>query len=355
MSTSTREPMRTVRISWAGAAQGADTYSRGRQTLRSPRLRRTQACEAFPNGSSGKDCTLGPPFRRVVEIGMQAQDVKRVGVVGSGLMGSGIVEVCARAGALVTFAESTQELVEAGRARIEGSIRTGVERGKLDSADADAALQRVKGVADLTLLAGSDLVIEAATENLREKRAVFGALGEITRADVVLASNTSSIPIVDLAIASGRPDRVVGMHFFNPPPVMKLLELTPALTTSGETVAFAKAYAERLGKTVVVAKDRAGFIVNRLLMPYLNDAARMYDEGFATRDDIDAAIKLGLAHPIGPLALMDLIGIDTCVSIDDVMVREFADPRYAAPPILKRMVAAGRLGRKSGEGFYEYG
>jgi 3-hydroxybutyryl-CoA dehydrogenase len=270
-------------------------------------------------------------------------------------MGSGIVEVCARAGAEVTFVEATDELVERGRAAIERSLSRAAERGKLPREEADAALARISGTTDLGALADSDLVIEAATENLEAKLDVFRKLDAVVRPDVVLASNTSSIPIVELALATARPDRVVGMHFFNPPPVMGLLELTPALTTSEGTLAFARAYGELLGKTCVVAKDHAGFIVNRLLIPYLNDAARLFDEGFATREDIDTAVSLGLGHPMGPLALMDLIGIDTCVSVAEVLVREFAEPRYAPPPILRRMVAAGRLGRKSGRGFYEYG
>jgi 3-hydroxybutyryl-CoA dehydrogenase len=285
---------------------------------------------------------------------MDAGDVRSVGVVGCGLMGSGIAEVVARAGAGVTVSEPTDELLRAGRDRIERSVRRAVERGKLDAADGDALLGRIDGTTDLAALGRCDLVIEAATEDLEAKLAVFRTLGEAAGPEVVLASNTSSIPIVDLAVASGRPDRVVGMHFFNPPPVMALLELTPALTTSDETLSFARSFAERLGKTVVVAKDQAGFIVNRLLIPYLNDAARLYDEGFATREDIDTAISLGLAHPMGPLTLMDLIGIDTCVQIGDVLVREFGEARYAAPPVLRRMVAAGRLGRKSGAGFYDY-
>jgi 3-hydroxybutyryl-CoA dehydrogenase len=286
---------------------------------------------------------------------MEAGDVRRVGVVGCGLMGSGIVEVVARAGVEVIFSEPTDELVAAGRSRIDRSIRKAVDRGKLDASEASAVLGRIRDTTDLAALGDADLVIEAATENLDAKREVFRVLGEAAGPATILASNTSSIPIVELAVASGRLDRVVGMHFFNPPPVMALVELTPALTTSRETLAFVRAFAERLGKTVVVSKDHAGFIVNRLLIPYLNDAARLVDEGFATREDIDTAISLGLAHPMGPLTLMDLIGIDTCVSVAEVLVREFGDPRYAPPPVLKRMVAAGRLGRKSGGGFYDYG
>jgi 3-hydroxybutyryl-CoA dehydrogenase len=287
---------------------------------------------------------------------VKAADVKRVGVVGCGLMGSGIVEVLARAGAEVTFVEGTPELVERGRASVERSVRKAVERGKLAADESEAVLGRVSGVTELEALDGSDLVIEAATERIDAKRAIFATLGRVTRPEVVLASNTSSIPIVELAIASERPDKVVGMHFFNPPPVLRLLELTPAVTTSDETLAFAREYGtEVLGNTCVTSKDEAGFIVNRLLIPYLNDAIRLYERGFATREDIDAAIHLGLAHPMGPLALADLIGLDTVQSIGEVLLAEFHEPRYSPPSLLRRMVAAGDLGRKTGRGFYEYG
>ena len=285
---------------------------------------------------------------------MDPWGVRHVGVVGCGLMGSGIVEVLTRAGAEVTYVEGDDELVARGRASIERSVGKAVERGKLDPADAEAMLGRVKGVTDLTGLSGSDLVIEAATEDMEAKLAIFKTLGEVTRPEVVLASNTSSIPIVELAVASGRPDRVVGMHFFNPPPVMALLELTPALTTSAETLAFVRSFGtDVLGKTCVQSKDHAGFIVNRLLVPYLFDAIRLFDEGFASAEDIDTAIRLGLAHPMGPLALMDLIGLDTMLSIGEVLLAEFGDERFSPPPLLRRMVAAGRLGRKSGGGFYD--
>ncbi|HXF73009.1 MAG TPA: 3-hydroxybutyryl-CoA dehydrogenase [Actinomycetota bacterium] len=285
---------------------------------------------------------------------MEPRDVREVGVVGCGIMGSGIVEVVARTGARVVFVEASEELVERGRRAIERSTARAVDRGKLGPGDREALLARIRGTTDLGELADVDLVIEAATEDLAAKREVFAALGRITRPDVVLASNTSSIPIAELARASGRPERVVGMHFFNPAPVMRLVELTPALTTSEETLAFARAYAELLGKTVVVSRDEAGFIVNRLLVPYLNDAIRLLGSGFATREDIDAAVKLGLAHPMGPLELLDLVGLDTHLRICEVLHAEFGDPRYAPPPLLRRMVAAGRLGRKSGRGFYEY-
>jgi 3-hydroxybutyryl-CoA dehydrogenase len=286
---------------------------------------------------------------------VEPQDVRHVGVVGCGVMGSGIVEIVARSGAEVVFIENNEELVANGRALLERSVGKAVDRGKLDAADAKAALDRVRGDVDLGALEGSDLVIEAATENVEAKLAVFKRLGEVTRPEVVLASNTSSIPIVELALASGRPDRVVGMHFFNPPPVMALLELIPALTTSDETLAFVRAYGtDVLGKTCVLARDEAGFIVNRLLIPYLNDSIRLLENGSATREDIDTAIHLGLAHPLGPLALSDLIGLDTTMAIGEVLFDEFGDLRYAPPPLLRRMVAAGKLGRKRGSGFYEY-
>lgn len=285
---------------------------------------------------------------------MKPEDVRTVGIVGCGLMGSGIAEVVARAGAEVIFVEASEDLVTRGRERIEASLGRAVERGKITPQERTEALARIRGVLDLPALGDVDLVIEATTEDVDAKFDVFRRLGEQTRPEIVLASNTSSIPIVDLAAASGRPDRVIGMHFFNPPPVMRLLEIIPAITTSDETNELARGFGERLGKTCVRSADRAGFIVNRLLIPYLNSAARLLDEGTASREDVDAAITLGLGHPMGPLALMDLIGIDTTVFIAEVLHREFAEPQYAPAPLLRRMVAAGRLGRKSGRGFYDY-
>jgi 3-hydroxybutyryl-CoA dehydrogenase len=285
---------------------------------------------------------------------MKPEDVRRVGIVGCGLMGSGIAEVVARAGAEVTFVEASEDLVARGRERIEASLERAVERGKITPEERAEALGRIRGVLDLAALGDVDLVIEATTEDVEAKFDVFRRLGEHTRPETVLASNTSSIPIVDLGAASGRPDRVIGMHFFNPPPVMRLLEIIPAITTSDETSELARGFGERLGKTCVRSADRAGFIVNRLLIPYLNSAARLVDEGTASREDIDAAITLGLGHPMGPLALMDLIGIDTTVFIAEVLHREFAEPQYAPAPLLRRMAAAGRLGRKAGRGFYDY-
>jgi 3-hydroxybutyryl-CoA dehydrogenase len=266
-------------------------------------------------------------------------------------MGSGIVEVCARAGLRVTFVEESDDLVAAGRTRIDGSIHKAVDRGKLERSVADLALGRIDGATELRALADVDMVIEAATEDPASKRRIFAELGEVTRPEIVLASNTSSIPIADLAEASGRPDKVIGMHFFNPPPVMTLLELTPAASTSEETYEHVRAFGtDVLGKTCVRSSDQAGFIVNRLLIPYLFDAIRLFEEAFASGEDIDSAIRLGLGHPLGPLALADLIGLDTLLAIGEVLHEAFGDPRYEAPKLLRQMVAEGKLGRKSGSG-----
>jgi 3-hydroxybutyryl-CoA dehydrogenase len=270
-------------------------------------------------------------------------------------MGAGIVEICARAGLRVTYAEGSEELVAQGRTRIERSLAAAVERGKVDASDRDDALERIEGVDELAALADVDLVIEAATEDADAKREIFARLGEITRAAIVLASNTSSIPIATLGEAAARPAQVIGMHFFNPVPVMALIELTPSAATSDETLAFARTFGtEVLGKTCVQSSDEAGFIVNRLLIPYLFDAIRLYERGFATREDIDTAIQLGLAHPMGPLRLSDLIGLDTVLNIGEVLHRAFNEDRYEAPARLRSLVAEGKLGRKSGEGFYTY-
>jgi 3-hydroxybutyryl-CoA dehydrogenase len=286
---------------------------------------------------------------------VNAQDVRHIGVVGCGLMGSGIVEVCARAGLRVTFAEGNADLIAAGRTRIERSLDAAVSKGKLEPTDREAALGRIDAVDEVEALAVADLVIEAATEDPDAKRAIFERLGAAVREEVVLASNTSSIPIASLGDASGRGDRVIGMHFFNPVPVMGLIELTPSAATSEETFALAETFGTAvLGKTCVRSSDEAGFIVNRLLIPYLFDAIRLYERGFATKEDIDTAIHLGLAHPMGPLRLSDLIGLDTVVSIGEVLHRAFGEARYEAPALLRSLVAEGKLGRKTGEGFYSY-
>ena len=286
---------------------------------------------------------------------MRPADVRHVGVVGGGLMGSGIVEVCARAGLRVTFVEASDELAVAGRGRVERSVAKAVERGKLDELAAGEALGRIDAATDLEALADVDLVIEAATEDRDAKAAIFARLGTVTRPDVVLASNTSSIPIRELGAASGRPGMVIGMHFFNPPPVMALLELTPSEETGEEAYELVRAFGtEILGKTCVRSGDEAGFIVNRLLIPYLFDAIRLYESGFATREDIDTAMRLGLAHPMGPLTLSDLIGLDTLLAIGEVLREAFPEEsKYEAPKLLRDLVARGKLGKKSGGGFYD--
>ena len=285
---------------------------------------------------------------------MKPDDVQKVGVIGCGIMGSGIVEVCAKAGAQVTYVEIDDDRVERGRKAIEKSLGKAVERGKLSEEDRGGILSSIHGTTSIEEVGQSDFVVEAATEDLAVKIDIFRALSGLTRKDVVLASNTSSLPIIQLAAATDRPEMVVGMHFFNPPPIMKLLELIRSLRTSDETLEFAQGMGERLGKTTVVAKDRAGFIVNYLLTYYLNSAVRMLEEGFATKEDIDTAVKLGLSHPMGPFELLDLIGLDTMMAVADVLYDEFKDPDVAPPPLARRMLHAGLLGRKSGKGFYDY-
>jgi len=285
---------------------------------------------------------------------MRAEDVRTVGVIGCGLMGSGIAEVVARAGQDAVVLETSDELVERGRQRIETSTLRAVERNRLDAEERAAVLGRISLTTDIQDLADVDLVIEAATEDHDTKVGMFRRLDEVTKPEVILASNTSSIPIADLGAATSRPDKVLGMHFFNPVPVMGLIELVRAISTSDDTMAFGRAFGVVLGKTTVESRDRAGFIVNALLIPYLNGAIRMLEDGFATREDIDTAVHLGLNHPMGPLQLIDLIGLDTHLFIANVLFEEFKEPTYAPPPLLRRMVTAGRLGRKVGRGFYDY-
>ena len=285
---------------------------------------------------------------------MRAEDVRTVGVIGCGLMGSGIAEVVARAGQDAVVLETSDELAQRGRQRIETSTLRAVERKRLDAGEREAVLGRVSLTTDVQDLADVDLVIEAATEDHDTKVGMFRRLDEVTKPEVILASNTSSIPIADLGAATSRPDKVLGMHFFNPVPVMGLIELVRAISTSDDTMAFGRAYGVVLGKTTVESRDRAGFIVNALLIPYLNGAIRLLEDGFATREDIDTAVHLGLNHPMGPLRLIDLIGLDTHLFIANVLFEEFKEPTYAPPPLLRRMVTAGRLGRKVGRGFYDY-
>jgi 3-hydroxybutyryl-CoA dehydrogenase len=282
--------------------------------------------------------------------------MEQVGVVGSGIMGAGIAEVAARAGCDVVVREVTGELAEAGRARIAASLDRAVTRGKLPAADREATLGRIRTTTSLAELADRDLVIEAVVEDEATKTALYRELSAVVRPDCVLASNTSSIPISRLAAAAQGPERVLGMHFFNPVPVLPLVELVPSLRTGQSTVDTAREFAEqRLGKKTVLCKDRAGFVVNALLVPYLLAAVRMVEAGVASAEDVDAAMVAGANHPMGPLALTDLIGLDTTAAVAASMYEEFKEPLYAAPPLLLRMVEAGLLGRKSGQGFFSYG
>ncbi|MFI7116655.1 3-hydroxybutyryl-CoA dehydrogenase [Amycolatopsis sp. NPDC049868] len=283
-------------------------------------------------------------------------DVARVGVVGAGLMGSGIAEVHARAGLDVIVTEVNQPALDSGRARIEKSLQRGVKNGKLSQEDADAALGRLRFTTEIGEFADRDLVIEAILEQEQAKVEVFRSLDKIVeREDALFASNTSSIPIMKLGMATGRPQQVVGIHFFNPVPVLPLVELVPSLLTSDDTARRAEEHATTaLSKTVIRSQDRAGFIVNSLLVPYLLSAIRMIESGFASAEDIDRGMELGTAHPMGPLRLSDLIGLDTIKAIADSMYAEFKEPLYSSPPLLLRMVDAGLLGKKTGRGFYSY-
>ncbi len=282
-------------------------------------------------------------------------EIRKVGVVGCGLMGSGIVETCARAGYEVVVREVNQEFLARGLSNIQKSMGRAVDKGKMTAEDRDAAWARIHGTTDMQDLAGCDLVIEAAIENMELKKQIFAELDGLLAPHAIIASNTSSLCITEMASVTKRGDKVLGMHFFNPVPVMPMLEFVRTILTSDETMAIAHQFGASLGKTMVTAKDTPGFIVNQLLIPYALDAIRMLEHGLATREDIDTAIRLGLNHPMGPLTLLDFVGLDTTLFIADAMFEEFKDPRYAAPPLLRRMVLAGHLGRKSGKGFYDYG
>lgn len=280
--------------------------------------------------------------------------IQTIGVVGCGLMGSGIVEVCARSGFDVIVGEMNDDFLRSGLARVNKSIERGVSRGKIDAGEAQAILSRIRGTAEPEDFGPVDHVIEAVTEDIELKKRIFRRLDAIVRPEVILATNTSSISIAAIAAVTKRPDRVLGMHFFNPVPVMALLELVRGILTSDETLATAQEIGARLGKTTVLTKDSPGFIVNRLLIPYIIDAIKLYEAGLASKEDIDAGVKLGLAHPMGPLTLTDLVGLDTTLAVADVLYAEYGEPRFKAPPLLRQMVTAGLLGRKTGRGFYTY-
>ncbi len=282
-------------------------------------------------------------------------DIETVGVIGGGTMGSGIVELMAAAECAVTLVEVDAAQIEAGKARIEKSLGRALDKGKIDEAAHAAALGRIEFATDLSALADCDLVIEAVVEVESVKHEIFTTLDEVTKPGAILASNTSSIPIASIAAATARPEAVLGMHFFNPAPVQRLVEVIPSLLTSDDTYERVATFAaERLGKTVVRAPDQGGFVVNKLLVPYLIAGIRMLEAGESTAEDIDNGMKLGCAHPMGPLELCDLIGLDVINDVGDAMYAEYAEPFFASPPLLKRMVTAGLLGRKTGRGFYTY-
>ena len=288
---------------------------------------------------------------------MWSMTIERVGVIGGGLMGSGIVEVNARAGIDVTLVEVDADAAKTAEERVSASLHRALDRSKINQADLEATLERIRFTDDVESLADRQLVIEAASENEQIKLDLFRRLGQIVEdEDAILTSNTSSIPIVKLGAVSGRADHVMGVHFFNPAPVMKLVELIPSLTTKPETLERMRGYVTgSLGKEPIEATDRAGFVVNSLLVPYLLSAIRMYEAGYASAADIDQGMVLGCGHPMGPLALSDLIGLDTIRAIGQSMYQEFKEPLYSPPPLLDRMVDAGLLGKKSGHGFYPYG
>ncbi len=281
--------------------------------------------------------------------------IATLGVVGAGAMGSGIIEVAAKAGVTVVAREISPEAVEAGKGKVEGSMAKAVERGKLDEAARDTAVANITWTTELSEMADCDLVIEAAPEILELKKELFAELDSILGADAIIATNTSSYPIIEVAMSTGRAENVVGMHFFNPATIMKLVEVISTQRTSESTKAAVAAFAtDTLGKRVVHCKDRAGFVVNMLLVPFLCQAMRMYEAGHASAEDIDEAMKLGAGHPMGPLTLSDMIGLDVMLWTAESLYDEYNEAFYAPPPLLRRMVTAGQLGRKTGQGFYTY-
>ncbi len=281
-----------------------------------------------------------------------AIEIKRVGVVGCGLMGSGIAQTCAQSGYETIVHEVNQQLLDKGMARIHGAWEMLVGKGKLSEGQAQEHRARLRGTLSLEDFKDCDLVIEAIIENMDEKRKLFPQLDKILRPEALLASNTSSLTIIEMAAVTNRQAQVAGLHFFNPAPVMKLVEVVRTIATSDETVETLKGFARSLGKTPVVAQDRAGFIVNFLLIPYMLEAIRMYEQGFASMEDIDTAMKLGCGYPMGPFELLDYVGLDTTLYAAQAIYDDFKNPTYAPPPLLRRMVLAGRYGKKNGKGFY---
>ncbi len=280
--------------------------------------------------------------------------VKKVGVLGCGLMGAGIVEVCAKAGFDTVVREMSDELLEQGLERVRRSLEKAVKKGKLEEDDKEAALARISGTTEPEALADRDLIIEAIVENLEEKCRTYASLDEIVKESAIFASNTSSLTITEIAMATQRTDRFLGLHFFNPVPVMRLVEVVQTLMTDEAVLTTTTEFVRAIGKEPVSCRDNSGFIVNRLLVPYLLDAIRALEEGVGSVEDIDKAIQLGCGYPMGPLTLLDFVGLDTTYYIANIMFEEYREKRFAPPPLLKQMVLAGRLGRKSGHGFYEY-
>ncbi len=282
------------------------------------------------------------------------KEIRKVGVVGCGQMGGGITQVCAQSGYPVAVSEINDELLQRGLASIDASLTKSVQKEKITQQDKDTTMTRIKGTTDITDFGDCDLVIEAAVENLDLKKKIFGEMDKVCREHTILATNTSCLSITGMAKATKRPEKVLGMHFFNPVPVMKLLEIVRTAKTSEETLDTAKKFGQSLGKTIVIVQDSPGFIVNRLMAPQILNAIRMLESGIATKEDIDTGMTLGLNYPMGPLALADLVGLDTLLFIANGIYDEFREAQYAAPTLLKEMVADGRLGRKTGKGFYEY-
>jgi 3-hydroxybutyryl-CoA dehydrogenase len=280
--------------------------------------------------------------------------IKKLGVVGCGQMGSGIVQVCSRSGIDTIVREVSPEFLERGVRSIEKALNKQVEKEKMTSDEAQATMDRIEGTVDLTDLADCDLIVEAVTEDFGTKRDIFKELGEVCKKETILASNTSSLSITQLMTTCERPDRFLGLHFFNPVPVMKLVEVVKTFAVDSEVYEEVLRFAESLGKVPVRCEDRTGFLVNRLLIPYLLDAVRAYESGTGSMEDIDQAMKLGCGHPMGPFQLLDFIGLDTVYQIASIMYDEFRERRMSPPPLLRRLVYAGRLGRKSGHGFYDY-
>jgi 3-hydroxybutyryl-CoA dehydrogenase len=281
-------------------------------------------------------------------------NIRRVGVVGCGLMGCGIAEVCARNGYEVMIKDLDLKMATRGLDRIENSLSRAVERGKLSGQDKADALGRLRAVADVADLADCDLVIEAVPEDLEEKKRVFATVDGVLAPHAIIATNSSSLCVIEMASATKRGDKILGTHFFYPAPIMPLVELVRTILTSDETMAAAEEFAASLGKQTIVAKDRPGYICARLIIPFLLDAVRAYEEGLGSKEDIDKALHLGMNHPMGPLTVIDFFGLDTLLFIADGLFEEFKDPKFAAPTLLRRMVTAGHLGRKTGRGFYEY-